>query len=78
MYIRTYLTLYIGYVPTGDQLSRHQCLPCNPPDVEGDRSGFDEVVATVVGVGVPLLPTIVGIRITWIILLLYMYTLLVK
>ena len=35
--------------------------------MEGDRSGFDEVVAAVVGAGFPLLPTVVGINITGII-----------
>ena len=40
--------------------------------MEGDRSGFDEVVAAVVEVGFPLLPTIVGISITGIILILYL------
>ena len=40
--------------------------------MEGDRScpGFDEVVAAVVKVGFPLLPTNVGINITEIILIL--------
>ena len=43
--------------------------------MEGDRSGFDAVVATVVGVGFPLPPTVVGISITEIILLvLLLYT----
>ena len=47
--------------------------------MEGDRSGFDEVVAAVVGVGLPLLPTVVGVIITGIILLvLLLYTLLIK
>ena len=35
--------------------------------MEGDRSGFDEVVAVIVGAGFPLLPTVVGIIITGII-----------
>ena len=37
--------------------------------MDGDRPGFDEVVATVVGVGFTLFPTVVGINITGIILL---------